>query len=156
MKSRGKISTLVIHIHGGGFVALSSSGHQSYLRKWAKLIPDAVIMSVDYRLAPEYVYPEPLDDVWQGYYWIINHCNSQLGQPFFCHVFLNPHTKQNNRNPPDNDNFGWRFSRRQFGNGSHFEMPAYWDSSPRWASFRLSCTKLVCETLHSVLADFYR
>ena len=74
-----KLSTIIVHIHGGGFVAMSSAGHQSYLRKWAKMVPDAIVMSIDYRLAPTAVYPASLDDVWQGYYWIIENCFSQLG-----------------------------------------------------------------------------
>jgi len=27
---------IVIHIHGGGFVSMSSRSHQTYTRKWAK------------------------------------------------------------------------------------------------------------------------
>ena len=73
------IKTVIVHIHGGGFVSSSSRGHQSYLRKWTKMIPDSVIMSIDYRHAPEFCYPAPLDDVWQGYYWIFTQCWSQLG-----------------------------------------------------------------------------
>ncbi len=38
-----------------------------------------MIMSIDYRLAPEWPYPAALDDVFQGYYWILTQCWSQLG-----------------------------------------------------------------------------
>ncbi len=71
--------TLIIHIHGGGFVASASSAHQYYLRKWAKSIPDSVVASIDYRLAPESSYPAALDDVWQGYYWLVKHSRDILG-----------------------------------------------------------------------------
>ena len=74
------VKVVLIHIHGGGFVASTSRGHQHYVRKWAKMIPDCVIMSVDYRLAPEFPYPAALDDVWQGYYWIINYSWQLLGE----------------------------------------------------------------------------
>ena len=73
------VKTIVVHIHGGGFIGLSSRTHQNYLRKWAKLIPNSMIMSIDYRLAPDFVYPDPLDDVWQGYYWILTQCETQIG-----------------------------------------------------------------------------
>lgn len=46
----------MIHIHGGGFVAMSSSSHQSYSRRWANEL-GIPIFSIDYRLAPEYAYP---------------------------------------------------------------------------------------------------
>jgi len=55
----------VIHIHGGGWVAMSSFSHQTYTRKWAnRLGEDAIIFSIDYRLVPEHPYPNALEDVW--------------------------------------------------------------------------------------------
>lgn len=73
-----KIDAILIHIHGGGFVAMSSSSHQTYTRKWANEtgIP---IFSIDYRLAPEHPYPAALNDVWQAYYWIVNNCTTYFG-----------------------------------------------------------------------------
>jgi len=49
--------SLVIHCHGGGFVAQSSQSHEMYLRRWAKAL-DCPILSVDYALAPEAPYPQ--------------------------------------------------------------------------------------------------
>lgn len=74
--SRSKKQTLVkkiiIHYHGGGFVAMSSFSHQTYTRKWANHMgEESVIFSVDYRLAPEYPFPAALDDCWTAYLWIV-------------------------------------------------------------------------------------
>lgn len=44
---------LVMHFHGGGFVGQTSKSHASYVRLWASQLQDAVIISVDYKLAPE-------------------------------------------------------------------------------------------------------
>jgi acetyl esterase/lipase len=49
--------TIVIHVHGGGFVATTSASHQNYLRLFAKNLPSAVIFSIDYRLAPQSRFP---------------------------------------------------------------------------------------------------
>jgi len=68
---------IVIHVHGGGFVSLSSSSHRSYLLKWAKNLK-LVHFSIDYRLAPEHSHPETLDDVWQAYLWIMHFAESIL------------------------------------------------------------------------------
>ena len=84
----GKPKTLIVHIHGGGFIALSSRTHQSYLRKWAKMVPNSVVMSIDYRLAPRYEYPTAIEDVWQGYYWILRQCEAQLGIPIHTLSFI--------------------------------------------------------------------
>lgn len=69
---------LVIHIHGGGFVAMSSSSHESYLRKWSNKL-EVPVISIDYRLAPENPYPKALDDVWQAYNWILNNAQEEFG-----------------------------------------------------------------------------
>ena len=65
--------SIIIHIHGGGFVAMSSSSHEIYTRKWANGtgIP---VFSIDYRLSPQVSFPKALDDVYQTYLWIINYC----------------------------------------------------------------------------------
>lgn len=68
---------LVIHIHGGGFVAMSTTSHENYLRKWCKMI-DAPIISIDYRLAPDHPYPSALDDVYQAYCYILKYATSEL------------------------------------------------------------------------------
>lgn len=63
---------VIVHIHGGGFVAQSSSSHQLYLNKWANefKIP---IFSIDYRLAPAVQFPEPVNDVITSYLWLLNY-----------------------------------------------------------------------------------
>jgi hormone-sensitive lipase len=70
-------NSIIIHIHGGGFIAMSSSTHENYLRKWTKTL-GVPIFSIDYRLAPEYPYPKSLDDVWQAYNWIIENASQEL------------------------------------------------------------------------------
>ena len=71
------IDKLIIHIHGGGFISMSSNSHQIYTRIWTRDTKIPVI-SIDYRLAPEYPYPWALDDCWQVYLWIINWGADQL------------------------------------------------------------------------------
>ena len=70
---------LMIHIHGGGFISMSSGSHQNYTRLWAKLMPKTVVCSLDYRLAPESRFPAQLDDCWQAYYWIVLNCEKVFG-----------------------------------------------------------------------------
>ncbi|CAD8175930.1 unnamed protein product [Paramecium octaurelia] len=66
------ISNIIVHIHGGGFISMSSFSHQSYTRKWANQLDNTVVFSIDYRLAPEFPFPQALDDCWQYYMWIIH------------------------------------------------------------------------------------
>lgn len=76
--------TLVIHYHGGGFIAMSSFSHQDYTRKWAKYLDEefpSAILSVDYRLAPDYPYPTPVDDCFDAYKWAIENSHTIFGRP---------------------------------------------------------------------------
>lgn len=72
-KSAQDTEELIIHIHGGGWVSMSSFSHQMYLRRWANndKLKNTPIISIDYKLAPEYPYPIALDDCWQAYLFII-------------------------------------------------------------------------------------
>jgi hormone-sensitive lipase len=71
---------VIIHIHGGGFVSMSSASHRNYLYRWAKAL-NMIIFSIDYRLAPQNPFPAAIDDVWQAYNWIINYSEPLLGIP---------------------------------------------------------------------------
>ena len=64
------IDEIVIHVHGGGFVGMSSNSFQIWTRQWAKDIK-MPIFSIDYRLAPENQYPAAVEDWWEAYRWIV-------------------------------------------------------------------------------------
>ncbi|KAI6192718.1 Hosl-1 [Aphelenchoides besseyi] len=63
-------SNLLLHCHGGGYVATSSKSHETYLRLWAKYL-DCPIVSVDYSLAPQFPFPRPTEEVLYAYAWIL-------------------------------------------------------------------------------------
>jgi len=69
---------VIIHMHGGGFVAMSSGSMRIYTTRWCKNLK-MVHFSIDHRLAPKNPYPDALDDIWQTYLWIINYSESVLG-----------------------------------------------------------------------------
>ena len=72
-----KKNTIIIAIHGGGFVFSSVLLHERYLRKWVKEL-DIPIFGINYSLAPEYRYPEGLNDIYQTYMWILTHAKDEL------------------------------------------------------------------------------
>ena len=73
-----KAETLIIHIHGGGFIGQTSFTHQNYTRQWAKSL-NIPVLCIDYRLAPNHPFPDALDDVWQSYTWIVKYAHKFLG-----------------------------------------------------------------------------
>ncbi len=63
-----------VHIHGGGYILGSPEGSDiGNVAVCGKL--GAVVLSVDYRLAPEHPIPAPLDDCYAGLAWM--HQNAQ-------------------------------------------------------------------------------
>lgn len=68
---------VVFHIHGGGFISMSSGSHESYTRIWSNNLNTSVV-SVDYRLSPQYPYPAALDDVWQVWNWLKIYGNTNI------------------------------------------------------------------------------
>ena len=60
-----------VFYHGGGWAMGDLNGEDPQIRKICR---DAgvVIVSVDYRLAPQHRYPVPLDDCVAAYEWVLN------------------------------------------------------------------------------------
>jgi acetyl esterase/lipase len=69
---------IIIHIHGGGFMAMSSTYHETYLRFFANET-QRPLFSIDYRLAPIAKFPGPLHDCIRGYFWIKQFVEEVIG-----------------------------------------------------------------------------
>uniref|UniRef100_A0A8D2ZIY2 Hormone-sensitive lipase n=1 Tax=Scophthalmus maximus TaxID=52904 RepID=A0A8D2ZIY2_SCOMX len=65
---------LLIHFHGGGFVAQTSRSHENYLRIWSKEL-NVPVLSVDYSLSPEAPFPRALEECFYAYCWALNNCH---------------------------------------------------------------------------------
>ncbi|XP_060937563.1 hormone-sensitive lipase [Limanda limanda] len=64
---------LLIHFHGGGFVAQTSKSHEPYLKSWSQDL-GVPILSIDYSLAPEAPFPRALEECFYSYCWALkNH-----------------------------------------------------------------------------------
>ena len=59
---------LIVYAHGGGWVTGSLESHDRVCRLFARSLP-AAIVAVDYRRAPEHVYPAALDDFEAAWRW---------------------------------------------------------------------------------------
>jgi len=73
-----EVHEIIIHIHGGGFVGMSSNAHQNVTRRWASRT-NIPIFSIDYGCAPQHPYPRGLEDCWQAYRWIVQYGYTYLG-----------------------------------------------------------------------------
>ena len=57
---------------------MSTHSHEVYLRDWVNRL-NIPIIGLNYGLSPQYKYPYGLNDCYQGYRWIINHCEDVIG-----------------------------------------------------------------------------
>ncbi|BBX60998.1 lipase [Mycobacterium saskatchewanense] len=68
----GGPAPVVLFFHGGGFVVGDLDTHDGTARLHA-VAADAIVVSVDYRLAPEHPYPAAVEDGWAATMWVAEH-----------------------------------------------------------------------------------
>lgn len=71
---------VIVYYHGGGWVIGGLESHDGACRELANAV-DAVVVSVDYRLAPEHVFPAAVDDAFAAAGWVHEHALELGGDP---------------------------------------------------------------------------
>ena len=71
---------VIIYYHGGGFVLYGIDSHDNVCKRLCKM-NDCVVVSVDYRLAPEHTFPAAHEDAFQAIQWVIKNISSYGGNP---------------------------------------------------------------------------
>lgn len=61
---------LVIHFHSGGYVQGSSTGYRNFAYRLSQ-VAQATVVVPDFRLAPEHLYPAPVEDAQIVYAWAL-------------------------------------------------------------------------------------
>ena len=65
----GDVLPVLLYMHGGGFVVWSPETHAK-LSKLLAVGAGAIVVSIDYRRAPQHPYPAPLDDCVAAFRWL--------------------------------------------------------------------------------------
>ncbi|MGI9571508.1 MAG: alpha/beta hydrolase, partial [Desulfobulbia bacterium] len=68
----------LIYFHGGGFMLGGLNSHDVPCRHLS-LAGDCMVIAVEYRKAPEFPFPEPVEDSWDALEWIVGHIESLGG-----------------------------------------------------------------------------
>jgi acetyl esterase len=71
---------VVVFFHGGGWTIGNVDQYDPIARRIANAA-DAIVVSVDYRLAPEHPFPAPLDDCWHALEWTAKNAATFGGDP---------------------------------------------------------------------------
>jgi len=66
---RGEALPALLYLHGGGWVVGDIDSHDSVCRALARRA-GCMVLSVDYRLAPEHRFPAAVEDAWTGLVWL--------------------------------------------------------------------------------------
>jgi len=74
----GKPTALIVYYHGGGWMLGGIDTHDVPLRAFANRT-GAAVLSIDYRLTPEHVFPAPLDDCYAALVWADEHQEELAG-----------------------------------------------------------------------------
>lgn len=59
----------ILYMHGGSWISGSPAGYRAFLSRVSQAA-GAVVLAVDYRLAPEHKFPAGLEDCTQAYQWM--------------------------------------------------------------------------------------
>lgn len=71
---------VIVYYHGGGFVIASTKVYEASVRGLANGA-EAIVLSVDYHLAPEHKYPTQPNEAYAAYAWILKHASEFNGDP---------------------------------------------------------------------------
>ncbi|MFD2470356.1 flavin-containing monooxygenase [Amycolatopsis silviterrae] len=71
---------VLVFAHGGGFVFCDLDSHDEFCRSMAASV-EAVVVAVDYRLAPEHPGPAAMEDVYAALVWATEHAAEYGGDP---------------------------------------------------------------------------
>jgi acetyl esterase len=71
---------VIVYFHGGGFVIGSNDSYDATPRGLANGA-EAVVVSVEYRKAPEHKFPAAHDDAYAAYSWVSKNAGSFSGDP---------------------------------------------------------------------------
>ena len=78
--SSGKAFPVIVYFHGGGWVIADKAVYDGGARGLAKQA-DAIVVSVDYRRAPEARFPAAWDDALAAYKWVAANAATLNGDP---------------------------------------------------------------------------
>jgi acetyl esterase len=74
------VPPVVMFFHGGGWAVGDLDSYDGEARNHA-VGAGALVVSIDYRLAPEHPYPAAVDDVWAATQWVVAHCEELGADP---------------------------------------------------------------------------
>jgi epsilon-lactone hydrolase len=76
-----RVDRVILYLHGGGFRLGSIDSHRDLMQRLS-VATGARVLGIDYRLAPEHMFPAPVEDALAAYRWLL-----EAGVPPGCIAF---------------------------------------------------------------------
>lgn len=64
---------VILQLHGGGYIGKMKNAYRDFAVLYGKMPGERMVLSVDYRVAPEHPYPAALKDAYLAYSWLLEH-----------------------------------------------------------------------------------
>ena len=64
--------SIIFQVHGSGYIAAMRNVYRNWAVLYSKIANHADVLSVDYRVAPEYPFPAALEDSVEAYQWLLD------------------------------------------------------------------------------------
>lgn len=78
--SNAPTQRVIIYYHGGGFVLYGIDSHDNVCRRLCKM-NNCIVVSVGYRLAPEFTFPAAHEDAFKTLLWVKENISNYGGNP---------------------------------------------------------------------------
>ncbi len=62
---------VILQLHGGGYIGPMKNIYRRFAVKYSKISLGADVLTPDYRIAPEHIFPAALEDVVTSYRWLL-------------------------------------------------------------------------------------
>lgn len=72
-KDNGNHDKVIYQLHGGGYVGVFHDSYNDRALQYSACYDNADVFSLDYRTAPQNLFPCALEDTIEGYQWLLDH-----------------------------------------------------------------------------------
>lgn len=62
---------VILQLHGGGYIGSMRNAYRRFAVRYSEKARGADVLTIDYRVAPEFPYPAALDDALEAYNWLL-------------------------------------------------------------------------------------
>lgn len=71
-KENLRTDKIILQLHGGGYIGAMRNAYRMFAGLYNEVSHGVSVLTIDYRVAPEYPYPAALEDAYAAYQWLLD------------------------------------------------------------------------------------